>query len=218
MRRTFLIMAATVGGLLALVAGTGVFAALSDTARSGTNSATSAALAPSADLQLATSTWDSTNGGYTCGTFSDDLSSALISVQDVAPGFWGGHTTFCVRNAGSQSVSVSSLADELVDLDTACTGDEAMTDTSCGNDGAGELAAVLRVQYSVVECATGNGSGSSPFLRDNATIPHPLGTLAPNDTICVATSLVYLSSTDATAVQNAQSDSVTWRYKLTGQA
>ncbi|HUP84152.1 MAG TPA: hypothetical protein VM143_00670 [Acidimicrobiales bacterium] len=218
MRRTFLIMAAAFGGLLTLLAGTGVFAALSDTARSGTNSVTSGALAPSADLQLGTATWDNTNGGYTCAAFSDNLSSPLISVQDVAPGFWGAHTAFCVRNIGSRSVSVSALSDELVDLDTACTGDEALTDATCGNQQVGELSGVLRVGYSIVDCATGNGGGNYPILRDNATTPHSLGTLAPNQTICVPTGIMYRGDTDPTAAQNAQSDGVTWRYKITGQA
>lgn len=219
MRRPTLATLVVLGTLISLIGSTGLFAALTDTAQTGTNSADSAALAASADIQLATATWDSTNGGYTCGTYAEDLATAVFTLSDLQAGFWGGHTALCLKNAGSQSVALSVTATELTDVDDACTGDEAEYDTSCGGGAAGELSPLLRASFSEVECATGNGSGSSPFLASLVTTPHPLSSaVAPGGEVCIAMSVMYPTATAADAVQRAQSDSVTWRFVFTADA
>jgi hypothetical protein len=62
MRRSVLLTVAALGGLVSLIGGAGLFSALTDTARTGTNSAESAALAGSADIQLAAGTFSIPDG------------------------------------------------------------------------------------------------------------------------------------------------------------
>lgn len=218
MRRSALLTVAVLGGLVCLIGGTVLFSALQDTARSGTNSAESAALAASADIQLARGT--SSGNSVSCGTFSEDLSSGIFTVTGVSPGYQAPFEYFCIKNVGSQQVTLSALADELADVDFACTGDEVLHgDTTCGGDQLGELSGVLKVVYSVVDCATGvSGAQGFPFLKDNETTPHALGTLATGGTGCFFVSLAYFNNTANAAVQKAQSDRATWRFKFTAQA
>lgn len=222
MRRSVLVTAAVLGGIVCAIGGTGLFAALTDTATSGTNSAESGALAASADIQVATGTFN--NGSIDCGTFSENLTTPLITETDLKPST-PFHTItparlYCIKNVGSQTVTLSALADELTDVDHACTGDEELHgDTTCGNDGAGELSSVLRTSYSqYTSCTDLTGGGSSPFLNDNATTPHPLGTIDPGATRCFSVNLLYPSGTTTADSQKAQSDTVTWRYKWVAQS
>jgi hypothetical protein len=217
MRRSALLTVAVLGGLVCLLGGTVLYSALQDTARTGTNSVESAALAASADIQLATAT--ASQSGVTCGTFSEDLTSPLVTVTGMSPSTQGAGEYVCIKNVGSQQVTLSVLADELADIDFGCTGDESLHgDTTCGGNLAGELSGVLRVNYSTVNCQTGGGSGAAHILKDNATTPHGLGTLAVATTGCYLASILYPTTTAATAVQAAQSDRATWRFKFTAQA
>jgi hypothetical protein len=223
MRRSALLTIAMLGGLVCLLGGTVLFSALQDTARTGTNSVESAALgasAESADIQLASATKAPGAGPIECGTFSENLSSALITVSAVSPGDPAAGAYFCIKNVGSQTVSLSGLAEELTDVDFACTGDEASSgDATCGGDQAGELSSVLQVAYQNQDCAGSGGFGPAPMLRDNATTPTSIpGALAAGATGCFRTHIHYPSTTDATAVQTAQSDRATWRFKFTAQA
>ena len=220
MRRIALVLASALGAAVCLLGGTVLFSALQDTARTGTNSVESAALASSADIQLARGTFNGTTGNIDCGTFSEDLTTGLFTLSDVSPGFnQSPAEILCIKNVGSQQVTLSVLADELTDVDFACTGDEATSgDTTCGGDQAGELSSVLRISYSTVTCQSPAGSGSSPVLKDNATTPHALGSLAAAATGCYFASIIYPGSTPAADVQKAQSDRVTWRLKFSAQA
>ncbi len=216
-RRSVLLTVAALGALVCLLGGTVLFSALTDTARTGTNSVESAALAASADIQLATAT--KTGNETTCGAFSENLTTAMFTLTGVSPGFSSGQVYACVKNVGSQQVTLSASADELTDIDFACTGDEDLHgDTSCGGDLAGELSMVLHAAYAVLDCQTGTGSlAIRSTLRDNATQPLGLGTLAPGAINCVALEVTHDAGT-ATQSQAAQSDRVTWRYKFTAQA
>ena len=215
-RRSALLGVALVGAVVSVIGGVVLYSALQDTARTGTNSVESAGLAASADIRLATAT--GSPSGVACGTFSEDLATGLITATGVSPGSGGGDLV-CIKNVGSQQVTVSALADELADVDFACTGDEALHgDNTCGNDAVGELSSVLRVGYTVLNCATAAGNGSSVLLADNATTPQLLGTLAPNATMCVNPSYLYPPATPDDAVQKAQSDRATWRFKFIAQA
>jgi hypothetical protein len=118
MRRSALVTVSVLGGLVCLLGGTVLFSALQDTARTGTNSVESATLAASADIQLARGTFGA--GGITCGTFSEDLTTGLFTATGVSPGYQTSiDEFFCIKNVGSQQVTLSALADELTDLDFA---------------------------------------------------------------------------------------------------
>ncbi len=221
MRRSTLLTLAALGGLVCLIGGTGLFAALSDTARGGTNSVESAPLPGSADIQIATAT--STAGEpVTCGQFGENLTTAFYTVQNVSPGYNPPGVVYCVQNMGSQTVSLSVMADELVDLETACTGDEeAHGDTTCGGAGApGELSSVIELNYArLINCDPNNFNGGpqGTKLDANATTPVQLGTLGPGLGQCFLINLAYPGGADP-AIQRSQTDRVTWRFKWTGQA
>lgn len=216
-RRSALLSVALLGGFVCLIGGSVLFSALQDTARTGTNSAESAALAASADIQIATAT--RTGSTTNCSTFSENLTTALFTITGVSPGFASSSEYLCLKNVGSQQVTLSGLADELADVDFDCTGDETLHgDTTCGGDLAGELSDVLRADYGVVDCQTAAGiGGASVLLNANATEPANLGTLASGATGCLALRVLYGIHTPAEQ-QAAQSDRVTWRFKFTAQA
>jgi hypothetical protein len=218
MRRSSLLTLTALGALICLIGGTGLFAALTDTARTGTNTVDSAALAGSADIQIATAVQEPWPA-ITCGSFSEDLATGFFTASDARPGEFAVGQFFCLKNVGSQTVTISGMADELTDVDFACTGDEALLgDATCGNNGAGELSDVLRVYHIAYNCTTGGGTGNSSLLRANATtqVFYP-GTLAAGQTGCFHVSVEYPSTTATDAVQKAQSDRVTWRFKFTAQ-
>jgi len=222
MRRSSLLTLTALGALICLLGGSGLFAALTDTAQSGTNSVDSAALAASADIQVARAFIPGvTPPNWGCNSFSEELGSAFFTAANVTPGYATADQPFCVRNVGSQPVTLSALATELVDVDTACTGDEAAFEDTCGGDKAGELSAVLRITYAVIgNCVDGSG-GSGPqamALADNATAPADLGALAVGQTRCYRVSLAYPTTTPADAVQRAQSDRSTWRITFAAQS
>jgi hypothetical protein len=68
MRRPVLLTLAAVGGVIVLLGGTGIFAALSDTTRSGTNSIDTGALAASSDLRVATAVFPGPGFPVSCGS------------------------------------------------------------------------------------------------------------------------------------------------------
>ena len=215
MRRPVLLTLAAVGGVIALLGGTGIYAALSDTARSGTNSIESDALAASSDLQVATAVLDG-NNFVSCGSFSDDLVSPLITV----PGPQTEPYFYCLRNLGSQAVTVTSLAEEFTDVDVDCTGDEIVYDPASCGFGLGELGTFVSVRHTEVDCIYGQpGPEIRPamLLSANQTTPQSLGSLAPGQTQCILV-MVQPYTTIEQDRQAAQSDRVTWRFAWTGQA
>lgn len=223
MRRSVLLTLAGLGGLICLIGGTGLMAALSDTARGGTNSVESAPLAGSADIQLATATSTPTSL-VTCGQPSENLTTAFYTVQDVTPGYNPPGVFYCVKNVGSQAVQISVMADELTDSEVACTGDEELHgDTTCDVAGEqGELSSVLELNYTILPgCGFGPGSGEiGPFgtkLEANATTPVALDTLPAGLMRCYLINLSYPTG-NGPAAQRAQTDRATWRFKWTGQA
>jgi hypothetical protein len=221
MRRSALLTVAAFGGLVCLLGGSLLYSALQDTARTGTNTAESAGLPPSADIQLAHATQNlgTTPPSIQCGTFSENLTSGLFTLTALTPGGPLNAKHFCIKNVGSQPVTLSALVDELTDVDFDCTGDEgASGDATCGGNAAGELSSVLRVQYVVVGCTTNERTGVQSLLDANATTPLSLGSLAAGATGCFEADIFYPANTAATAVQTAQSDRVSWRFKFSAQA
>jgi hypothetical protein len=118
------------------------------------------------------------------------------------------------------------FVDELVDLDTACTGDEALSgDTTCGPLGGvpqlGELSGLTLAEVEKwAMCDINGGDGGSTSALNNATPGNPivLGTLNPGQHMCISLRVLYpFYITDGEA-QRAQSDRVTWRYKFNAAA
>jgi hypothetical protein len=222
MRRSSLLALAALGAVICLLGGTGLFAALTDTARTGPNTANSAALAASADIQVAPASIPATTPpNWVCQGFSEELATGFFAASNVAPGYGSVDRYYCLRNVGSQSVTVTALSTELVDVDLACSGDEAEFDETCGGDKEGELAAVLAVTYYVIGRCVDGAFGSpaqTHLLATNTTLPASLGSLAPGETKCYGVRLSYPSGTAADAVQRAQSDEATWRITLGAQS
>lgn len=215
MRRPLLLTLTILGAVLGLIAGTGVFAALTDTADSGLNQVASPALDGSADLQLGTEI------GGVC-TFEENLTTPWFDYgPNVEPGFYD--TVYvCLRNVGSQTVAVTAGVVDLHDLEVDCTGDESDFDLTCGADAPGELAPSLVTWLEQVECGT-NGvvvpGSATPggSLTTLAATPVTILPLGPDEAVCYS---VRIERNDATpeTLQAQQSDVVTWRYRFTAQA
>jgi hypothetical protein len=222
MRRSSLLTLTALGALVCLIGGTGLFAALSDAARTGTNSVDSAPLAGSADIQLATAQLQDVDSDgildVACDTFSENLATGFFTAADVTPGYASANVYYCIRNVGSAAVNLAALADELTDIDTDCTGDEALYgDMDCGDSQLGELSGVLSVTYQLLNCSgAGHLADSSFILKDNATVANSvLGSLAPGTEGCFSAQITFPETTAADDVQMAQSDRAAWRFEFT---
>lgn len=203
------------GGLgltVSLLSG-GIFAVFTDRATTGSNDAGTRAEARAADLKLATAT------GLDCGVFVDDLATGVITVADLQP-TGAAQARVCVRNDGSEPVAVDVSVIDLLDLDVACTGDEAAAgDTTCGGDLVGEASGALHSLVSRRDCTTGDElSWASATLSSNALTPIPLpGTspLAAGEVACIVFGVGYYPGADQ---QLTQSDKATWRYAFDATA
>lgn len=217
MRRSLLATITVLGALICLVGGTGLFAALTDTATTGTNSATSDDLPSSIDIKLAGS-YAFQGGTGVCGPFVDNLTTPLFTETDLRPNN-AGQATFCIRNDGAQTAAhLDVKAIELADVDPACTGDEAESgDATCGNGAAGELSGVLSVLFIRVACDTGVDAENTAEvgLGDVAATPLELFPIGAGQTICFRSQLSYRDPADPADAQVAQSDSTSWRFRFT---
>jgi hypothetical protein len=222
MRRSILLTLSTLGVLISLLGGTGLFAALTDTADVGPNHLDTAPLAGSADLKVA----ELENGQ--CLTYQDNLVTEFILGANFVPGDETSNQ-LCIKNVGSQTVSLAVTAVDLVDFDYDCTGDEQeYGDQTCGPnvpDPVGELSSVIDALFVTVDCGTGAPSGS-PFgsnLHDLVGNPLFISVtgLGSNEVACFD---IHLSEPDGQTgypvadLQKAQSDSLTWTFRFTGQA
>jgi hypothetical protein len=218
MRRSILFTFIALGAIITGLSGTGLFAALSDTASTGNNRVETAAMASSADLQLATATGN-VGSPYACGTFQENLSTGLFTVQN-ASSTYSSFARACLRNVGSAPVAVTTAVNLVSDTDVACTGDEAaMGDTTCGGDQAGELGSTIETAVWKQDCATGSGVNDMGGWRTitGFTPVTNIGTIAPNQTVCIHFALDYFTPPVAKKTL-AQSDEVTWQWTFTGQA
>jgi len=219
-RRALLTSIAALGGVITLASTTGVFAVFTDRATTGTNTFATKDLPRAADLLIA----DATGGisAVTCGTYSDNLQTGVISSIDVLPNEPKDSDFVCLKNAGSATVDVTTSAIDLTDEDTDCTGDEAAVDTTCGvatgqPDGspgqAGELSPLITFSLLTASCDDVNqgsrGIGALPDLTDIS-----VAQMAPGAVLCVQFTARY-QPTDAEA-QIAQSDRATWRFAFDG--
>jgi hypothetical protein len=217
MRRSLLATITVLGALICLVGGTGLFAALTDTATTGTNTATSDDLPSSIDIKLGAG-YQFSGGVGVCGAFVDNLTTPLFTETDMKPNNVG-QATFCIKNDGAQNAAhLDVRAIELTDVDQSCTGDEAESgDATCGNGAAGELSGVLTVFFVSIDCGTGQDSENTAEvgLGDLATTPLTLFQVGAGQTICLRSQLSYRDPADPAAGQVAQSDSTSWRFRFT---
>lgn len=215
MRRSVLFTLIALGAIITGLGGTGLFAALSDTASTGDNRVETAAMASSSDLQLATATGTTT---IACGTFQENLSTGLFTVANAAPSHFS-TAKACLRNIGSAPVAITTSINLLSDTDVACTGDEAaLGDTTCGGGQAGELGSTIETAVWKVDCATGSGANNTGWQHIAGFSPVTnIGTIAPNETVCLHFAIDYFNA-PAASKPLAQSDEVTWRWTFTGQA
>jgi len=210
MRRPLLITLVVLGLVTTLTGASGVLAAGSDRATTGTNSLETGSIASSVNLQIAR--WDRLTG--VCGTFTDDLTTGLFTLTDRQPSGSGigPPQDMCLKNAGQGTIDVSVSAIDVVSTDIACTGDEASVDDTCGADQAGELGPLVSTSVNRwTSCAANapfGGGGSSGAL---ATFSGPIAPgLAAGTTVCILANVSYNPST--ANAEKGQSDRVTWRY------
>jgi hypothetical protein len=224
MRRPVLVALMVVGAVVAAVSGTGLFAALVDTADTGLNSVESAEQPASSDLKIVAATTNFANPDpdldmIECGSeWSDDLTTPFFTVTNNLPGYGGSPAGFlCVTNAGSQTVNLEATVPDLIETDFACTGDEALYDTTCGNDDVGDLGQYVSLGLSRQDCHYGNIQISEDrqltawYLTDAV----PYGELAPGEVACFGTNFQQGSGAP-NLDQATQTDRVQWRHRFIG--
>jgi hypothetical protein len=159
------------------------------------------------DLQLALYT----NAG--CGAFADSL-PPVVTASGVRPGDTVSDQVICVRNVGDVGRLFLVGVADLADVDSACTGDEAAFDATCGGGGPGELSSSLMQRVGVDLCRRSppidlTWDRSLPSL---STSPLLLADrLQKNSILCVRLALRYEPGTVAVA---SQSDRASWRYSF----
>jgi hypothetical protein len=210
MRRPLALSLIVLGLVVTLIGGTGLFAPFTDRASTGVNSVTSGERPKAADLKLAI-----TDGGTDCATatYSDNITTPGISAANAQPGFKD-LIYFCLKNAGSAELGVSLKVIDVANVDIDCTADEAVVDTTCGADGAGELGSVLH-NYAVLVCPGGTASTYvGGFLSDSPTTY--LSLLPAGAIWCGSIETFYPLNRSVDEVLRAQSDKVTWKYAFDG--
>lgn len=221
MERQVLRITILLGVLITMLGSTGIFAVLTDRATTGVNDVTSGELGRAVDLQIATAGPHDpqVNPPFDCGTFTDDLATGLFSFTTSAGS--GDSKSVCIRNAGVDSVDLTVSAIDLVDLDVACTGDEAAAgDTTCGPDvneapQAGELSPSLNVLFLEYECSGGPSVyASQATVAGLGSTPMSLGSLSAGQDRCYVIRVV--GSFPDPAAQIAQSDRSEWRFAFDG--
>lgn len=217
-RRTLLAMSAA-GLALGGLGITGVFAAATSQASSAGNRYTTGEFVEREDLELQIAAADTTGAEPSCdGELAWDTvtQSPLISFTEGpydpedpgTPGDYQQITPFCLRNVGSQTGDLSVRAQDVLDLDVACTGREIESDPdSCGDGAAGELSDHLAVNFQ----PCGGAPEATGVLADYEESAQALGTLVQDQVICleVDANTISLFGED---LRLAQSDSVTWTF------
>jgi hypothetical protein len=222
MERQMLRLTLLLGVLVTILGGTGVFAVFNDQASGGANSVTSDSLAHAADLQIATASRSQSGDGIDCsGTFDENTTTPQFTIGRFQAESQGETAFVCLRNVGSAELDLSARATELVDLDIACTGDEAAAgDTTCGDNQAGELAPIVAVSVVRADCGTDNTLGGVGMVLAQWPQGSSLGSgiaLRPGETGCIRMTISYFGLNESD-IQQAQSDRVTWKFTFTGTA
>jgi hypothetical protein len=148
-----------------------------------------------------------------CGKQADAL-PVLVAATGTKPGDLVGDITVCIWSRGGQTLTLISLtAVELLDVEGACTGDEAAVDTTCGAGQQGELSASLVHQIGTGICPSVSDARLlvQRRLSDLAASPVALGLMGRNDLVCVRMR-VRLQTADPSVAARSQTDRSSWRY------
>ena len=213
MRRSTLFTILALGALTTALAGSGVFAAGSDTATTDTYAVESASQPRLADLVVAVAE-EATENILSCGAFSDDLTTGGQTFSPLTPQGSPGIYA-CLKNTGSDTLDVAVSILDLVDADVACTSDEGVVDATCGSNGLGELGDRVWWYPGRVPCNDYRNSPTQPSeLVINSGVAAPLGPLAPGETGCYQLRISYLAT--PSQAQLSQSDWINWKYRFHG--
>lgn len=225
MPRRLLAAVLALGLVVTAVGFTGIYAVLTDRAKTGDFNVNTGQMAKAADLQIATASAPGACAGI---PYDDNNTGTQFTLNNAQPGISSG-VNLCLMNAGSSALEVHMVATDVTDTDTACTGNEAdFGDDTCGSDQAGELAGVIDVNLYQFDC-------QNPFLGEHGDasvadlasyVPQAgvfqawdPGLLQPNGVACLFANVVYPAIGDGTTqseAQLAQSDSLTWRLAFDG--
>jgi hypothetical protein len=218
-RRPVLLTVMALGAVITLVAVNGMFALFTDRATTGTNEVSSPAEEASADIQIAAATIDITDNTFSCGIpiYLEDLTSGIITATDLAPtDNIGTSGVLCLRNIGSREVALTVSAIELVDTDTACTGDEAVLDATCGDDQAGELSAALQVFVSSYDCVGNGTSLGNANLAGMQSTAFVLPSMAAGADLCLR--FIVANQAQGDMITTSQSDMTRWKFAFDATA
>lgn len=216
MKRSVLVSVMVLGAVVTLVMGAGTFAVFTDRATTDQNSAQSKELPRAADLKLAFGV----TGPSACATatYVDTHAMPAMSISDAEPGTQVSRW-YCLKNAGSAALDVTSTVIDVVNVEIDCTGDEGAPgiDATCVSGEEGELGSVLVFYPRQVNCdlSPGGISGYGGFLSSPEP-PVSLGTLAPGAILCGSIEVFYPLNRSTEDELRAQSDTVTWRFAFDG--
>jgi hypothetical protein len=216
------------GALVTLVGGTGIFAVFSDRATAGQNEVASGARPRAADLKIEAAVLNGNDVNCDADVdgilfANDDTSTPQFTAFDIQPGANLGQSYVCLMNAGSAPLAVTASSIDLADIEVACSGDEAASgDTTCGS-GSGELSPLLIVYMDQVVCTDvsmpftnwGSPTWLTAFANHPVTGGMPLG---PGAVACLRIEVQYPTPGDESLAQQAQTDSVAWRFVFDGTA
>jgi hypothetical protein len=236
MGRQSLRIVLVLGVLVSLVGGTGIFATFTDRATGGTNVIQSSPRQAAADLKIEPGSFPG-SGAIDCDLAEDGqqwthdgTTTPAFQLQILDPGV-AQIAYICLKNVGSGTLDVTASAIDLVDLDIACTADEAANgDATCGLDGndspqVGELSGQVKADIDVVACNNQSITvqDNDPAFLDEYTAAPTIGggaatPMAPNAVACLKVVLDYPFDAPEAGAQVAQSDKVTWRFAFDGTA
>jgi hypothetical protein len=225
MHRRLLAMIMSLGLVVTAVGFSGIYAVLTDRAKTGDFNVNTGERARAADLKIAGA---GAPGACPEENFVDNIEGPQFTLNNIQPNTSSG-VSLCLWNAGSSPLEVHMLATDVTDVDTDCSNNEAdFGDDSCGSDGAGELAPVIEAQPYPVDCDSPfTGEHSAVSIADLAAyVPQAgvfedwdPGLLQPDEVVCLFMNIVYPAVGDGTTeaeAQLAQTDSLTWRLAFDG--
>jgi hypothetical protein len=223
MGRQSLRLTMLLGVLITAIGATGIFAAFTDRATTGTNSAQTAPRPSAVDLRISVAAEPVPGVPVNCdGDLDtilfedDDLTTGIFAATNLQPGGGGGQSAYvCLASFGSGTIDVSATAIDVVDTDVDCTGDEAAAgDTTCGSGQLGELSGALVARIRYLDCATGLEVGIVDDVLANWVVtPLPVtSALAPQGIVCLRLTVFVAGTTPEATVQLIQSDKVEWRF------
>lgn len=217
MRRPVLLTIMTLGLIITLLGATGIVAVFTDTADTGNSSVASGERARSADIQL---------GVYdifsqTCVSYANSRTTGFYSFSNSQPESSfssSGGDYFCIRNVGSESVTLSVSTFDLVDAELACSNEEPGVDpdgSTCGT--VGELSQFLTARFDEITCSNGSSmlAPADGGVSTMQSTPVGLGTLSSGSERCF-NPLVRYQTANSTEATLSQTDQATWKFRFSG--